>query len=109
MNDTDLATLQAHPQVLNAGPEADFTGTAALCACLDLLISTDTSIAHLSGALGKPTWILLHSNPDWRWLLDRVDSPWYPTARLYRQSGLYDWDGVFERVGADLGSWLCRA
>jgi hypothetical protein len=110
LSDADRATLQAHPDVLNAGPElADFADTAALCACLDLLITTDTSVAHLSGALGKPTWILLHSNSDWRWLLDRVDSPWYPTTRLYRQSRLYDWEGVFARVGSDVSALVGRA
>ena len=109
LDDTDRATLSAHPEVLNAGAElTDFADTAALCVCLDLLITTCTSFAHLSGALGKPTWILLASNADWRWLLDRDDSPWYPTARLYRQSRLYDWSGVFERVGADACTLLHR-
>ena len=62
----------------------------------------NTSIAHLAGALGTPVWVLLSSNPDWRWLLDRDDCPWYPTARLFRQSAHDDWDGVVERVGAAL-------
>ncbi len=66
--------------------ELDFVETAALCECLDLMISVDTSIAHLSAALGQKTWILLPYNPDCRWLLDRDDSPWYPSARLYRQA-----------------------
>src|SRR5262249_35422171 len=65
---------------LDAGPEA-FLDTAALIACCDLVVSVDTSVAHLAGAMGKPVWILLPHTPDWRWLLDRVDSPWYPTAR----------------------------
>ena len=82
--------------------ELGFVDTAALCACMDLVISVDTSIAHLSGALGRPTWILLSLIPDWRWLADRDDSPWYPTAKLYRQRTAGDWTAVFERVAADL-------
>lgn len=76
----------------------DFTETAAVIACLDLVISVDTSVAHLAGALGKPVWILLPFSPDWRWMLGREDSPWYPTARLFRQTEMGDWQGVIERV-----------
>ena len=65
---------------------------------LDLVISVDTSIAHLAGALGKPVWVLLTYVPDWRWLLDRDDSPWYPTARLFRQNNFRDWGHVIARV-----------
>ena len=64
----------------------DFAETAALLSCLDLVITVDTSVAHLAGALGRPTWVLLPFAPDYRWLLDRDDSPWYPTLRLFRQS-----------------------
>lgn len=80
----------------------DFADTAALCECLDLVVAVDTSVAHLSAALGKRTWILLPFAPDWRWLLDRDDSPWYPTARLYRQERIDDWGGALARLGADL-------
>src|SRR5262249_21305931 len=80
----------------------DFADTAALVACCDLVISVDTSVAHLAGAMGKPVWILLPYTPDWRWLLDREDSPWYPTARLFRQSRPGNWDDVFARVAAEL-------
>jgi tetratricopeptide (TPR) repeat protein len=80
----------------------DFTDTAALCECMDLVISVDTSVAHLSGALGQKTWVLLAFSADWRWLTDRDDSPWYPTMRLFRQRSLGDWHGVFERVAAEL-------
>jgi len=80
----------------------DFSDTAALCQCLDRVITVDTSVAHLSAALGKPTWVLLAFSADWRWLTNRDDSPWYRTARLFRQSAPGDWDGVFERVGAEL-------
>ena len=76
----------------------DFADTAALCANLDLVISVDTSVVHLAGALGKPVWILSRHDGCWRWLLDRDDSPWYPTARLFRQKTPGDWDGVVARV-----------
>ena len=76
----------------------DFADTAALMSQLDLVISVDTSVAHLAGALGRPVWVLLPFVPDWRWLLDRDDSPWYPTARLFRQTDTRDWRDVVERV-----------
>jgi Flp pilus assembly protein TadD len=81
---------------------ADFTDTAALCAAMDLVVTVDTSIAHLAGALGKPAWILLPANADWRWLLAREDSPWYPHARLIRQQPGEAWNAVLARVRADL-------
>jgi hypothetical protein len=77
----------------------DFADTAAAIARLDLVITVDTAVAHLAGALGKPVWVLLPFAPDWRWLLGREDSPWYPTARLFRQTRPGDWPGVFARVG----------
>jgi tetratricopeptide (TPR) repeat protein len=80
----------------------DFTETAALVGCLDLVITVDTSMAHLAGALGCPTWILLPYRPDWRWLLDREDSPWYPTARLFRQTETREYGSVLDRVRAEL-------
>lgn len=76
----------------------DFSDTAALCACLDLVISIDTSVAHLSAGLGRPTWILLPYSAAWRWLLDRDDSPWYPSAVLFRQTQVDDWSGVCARL-----------
>jgi tetratricopeptide (TPR) repeat protein len=80
----------------------DFSDTAALIEQLDLLITVDTSTAHLAGALGKPVWILNRHDTCWRWLRDRGDSPWYPTAKLYRQERPGDWDGVVARVRRDL-------
>jgi tetratricopeptide (TPR) repeat protein len=80
----------------------DFAATAALCECLDLVITVDTSLAHLSGALGQRTWVLLSFVPDWRWLLDRADCPWYPGMKLYRQQTAGDWSTVFARVASDL-------
>lgn len=84
----------------------DFADTAALIEQLDLVVSVDTSIAHLAGALGKPVWILLCYDSCWRWLTQRSDSPWYPTARLYRQERPGDWDGLVEKVRQDLDVWL---
>jgi tetratricopeptide (TPR) repeat protein len=80
----------------------DFADTAALISRLDLVISVDTSVAHLAGALGRPVWILLPHTPDWRWLLGRSNTSWYPAARLYRQAAPDDWDEVVVRVKADL-------
>lgn len=78
--------------------QKDFADTAAIVANLDLVISIDTAVAHLAGALGKPLWVLLHHAPDWRWLLGREDSPWYPTARLFRKSTAEDWQAVVQRM-----------
>lgn len=90
--------LQSHG-IAHFGEElADFADTAALCASMDLVISVDTSVAHLAGALGRPVWIMLPFSPDWRWLLDRDDSPWYPGARLFRQHATGDWSTVFAQV-----------
>jgi hypothetical protein len=72
----------------------DFADTAALTAALDLVISVDTSVVHLAGALGRPVWVLSRHDGCWRWLLDRADSPWYPSARLFRQTTPGDWDPV---------------
>ena len=82
----------------------DFSDTAALIENLDLVISTCTSVLHLSAALGKETWVLLSNVPDWRWLLDREDSPWYPSIRLYRQAVIGDWASVLNKVKSDLNS-----
>jgi Flp pilus assembly protein TadD len=80
----------------------DFADSAALMANLDLLISVDTSPAHLAGAIGRPDWVLLQHFPDWRWMLDREDSPWYPTMRLFRQEIAGDWRQPIERVAGEL-------
>lgn len=83
------------------GPDA-FIDTAAVMKCLDLVITSDTSIAHLAGALGVPTWVALKYVPDWRWLLDRTDSPWYPTIRLFRQKERNNWEAVFDEMNHEL-------
>jgi hypothetical protein len=80
----------------------DFADTAALISALDLVISIDTGVAHLAGALGKPTWVLLPFVPDWRWFTDRTDSPWYPTMRLFRQPALGDWSAPIDLVSREL-------
>ncbi|MSP49870.1 MAG: tetratricopeptide repeat protein [Alphaproteobacteria bacterium] len=87
----------------DVGPALDdYADTAAAISALDLVITTCTSVAHLAGALGKPVWVLLRRTPDWRWLLDRDDSPWYPTARLFRQRRPGDWPDVVARVAQAL-------
>ncbi len=84
----------------------DFTDTAAVMMNLDLVVTSDTAIAHLAGALGVPVWVALRFIPDWRWLLDRNDSPWYPTMRLFRQDSRGDWQGVFRRIEAAIGQQM---
>ncbi len=82
-----------------------FAETAALVSQLDLVITIDSSVAHLAGALGKPTWLLVAFAPDWRWLLDRDDSPWYPTMRLFRQPAIRDWADPITRLTAAMRAW----
>jgi tetratricopeptide (TPR) repeat protein len=103
----DADFLRTRTDVLHLGDEFEsFSDTAAVIANLDLVISVDTSVAHLAGALGRPVWILLPFTPDWRWLLDRDDSPWYPTARLFRQTETREWPSVMERVRSELRQWI---
>ena len=99
----DKATLLQRAEIVDLTTDlTDFAETAALVSCLDLVITVDTSIAHLAGALGLPTWILLPYMPDYRWLLDRDDSPWYPTVRLFRQTATREYPSVLERVRTGL-------
>jgi tetratricopeptide (TPR) repeat protein len=104
----DLAAWATMPQLLRP-PKAleSFQDTAALIGQLDLVITVDTSVAHLAGALGKPVWTFIHRYPDWRWMLERGDSPWYPVMRLFRQGLTETWKPVVERVAAELDG-LCR-
>ncbi|MDX2229458.1 MAG: tetratricopeptide repeat protein [Leptolyngbyaceae cyanobacterium bins.349] len=103
----DLDLLQAHPDVQDLRSQLhDFTDTAALIQQMDLIISIDTAVTHLAGALGKPTWLLLPLAPDWRWMCDRADSPWYPTLRLFRQSHYGDWQTVMAAVRQALAEKL---
>jgi ADP-heptose:LPS heptosyltransferase len=99
----DRAVLDERKTIVDLTADlADFAETAALISCLDLVITVDTSVAHLAGALGRPTWILLPYMPDYRWLLDRDDTPWYPTMRLFRQSEAREYAGVIARVRDEL-------
>jgi hypothetical protein len=103
VTEEDAALLEEHG-VLQLGQEfADFADTAAVIKMLDLLVTVDTSVAHLAGAMGQPVALLVPYSPDWRWMLDRTDSPWYPTMRLFRQSKSGDWEGVIELLGQELG------
>jgi Tfp pilus assembly protein PilF len=114
LRDEDAARMAARPDIVHFGSElADFADTAAVISRLDLVISVDTAVAHLAGAMGKPVWLLLPFTPDWRWLLGRDDSPWYPTARLFRQPRIGDWPSVIARVrealAASVRSGMSRA
>ena len=103
VRDADKGMLDSRTDIFNFSAQlTDFSDTAALCELMDVVISVDTSVAHLSGALGKPTWVLLPLVPDWRWLLDGETSPWYPSAKLFRQDKQGDWDGVLDRVRTEL-------
>jgi hypothetical protein len=92
--------------LVNLGPEvADFADTMAILEAFDLLVTVDTAVAHLAGAMGRPVWLALPFAPDWRWLLDRDDSPWYPTLRLFRQPAPRQWDPVVAEVARRLSEW----
>jgi hypothetical protein len=103
-----IAALHDRVPLSELGPELDvdgaFVDTAAIMMSLDLVITSDTSIGHLAGALGRPVWIALAYMPEWRWLRDRDDSPWYPTARLFRQSRPGEWNELFERMARELAA-----
>jgi len=99
----DKATLKERDDIIDLTQHlSDFVDTAALITCLDLVVTVDTSVAHLSAALGQRTWILLPQTPDYRWLLDRDDSPWYPTAKLFRQGESREYESVLARVRTEL-------
>src|SRR2546425_1153985 len=104
VRESETALLASRADVRHLGDELeDFADTAALIELLDLLVTVDTSVTHVAGAMGKPVWILLPFNPhDWRWMLDREDSPWYPTARQFRQSANGDWASVIRQLNEEL-------
>jgi tetratricopeptide (TPR) repeat protein len=105
ITDADRQTLLDNPDIRQfAGELRDFGDTAAVCECLDLVITMDTSLTHLAGALNKAAWVLVPFDSDWRWLMDREDSPWYPTVRVFRQKSRGDWAGVFAEVAGQLGA-----
>jgi hypothetical protein len=101
-----LAELAGKFPVLDLAPQLDmgsaFTDTAAVMSNLDLVVSSDTAAAHLAGGLGVPVWLAVAQSPEWRWLLEREDNPWYPTMRLFRQRAVGDWSDVFTRMKQDL-------
>ncbi len=99
----DAGAVEVLGETLDAGPDA-FVDTAAVMQSLDLVVTSDTSVAHLAGALGRPVWVALRHVPDWRWLLHRPDSPWYPTMRLFRQTTRGDWTGVFDAIAEALAA-----
>ncbi len=103
IRDADRAALAARPDIA-VWDEAlsDFADTAALCQSMDLVISVDTSVAHLAGALGRPVWLMLPYDPDWRWGLHSGATPWYPRMRIYRQAQRRDWNDPLERMAQDL-------
>jgi ADP-heptose:LPS heptosyltransferase len=105
--ETVFYSLQPQPKADDlvtdlAGLIGDYADTAALLSQLDLIISVDTSVAHLAGALGHPVWLLLPHAPDWRWLAQRSDSPWYPSMRIFRQPVAGDWSSVLKEVSENL-------
>jgi Flp pilus assembly protein TadD len=114
IRDQDRAVLAGRPDIIDLTDQlADFSDTAALVSCLDLVISVDTSVVHLTGALGISVWTLLPFNPDWRWLLNRDDSPWYSSMRLFRQPKRDDWasvvDGVRRALEERVAAWRSGA
>ncbi len=108
-----LAALAGRFPVTDLGSKLDeasgpFMDTAAVLKCLDLVVTSDTALAHLAGALGVPVWVALPFIPDWRWLMHREDSPWYPTMRLFRQSERGNWPAVFERIAGEVKKLLAQ-
>ena len=104
----ELAALRrANAHLLDASPFLDdFADTAAAIAALDLVLCVDTSVAHAAGAMGAKVWTLIAFSPDWRWLLDRDDTPWYPSMRLWRQPHMGNWGAVMADVRTALGSLI---
>jgi hypothetical protein len=101
--DRDRSVLSRHPAVHDHSADlTDFAETAALIEALDLVISIDTAVAHLAGGLGKPVWVMLPHVAEWRWLRGRADSPWYPSARLFRQPVPGDWAGLTDAIATAL-------
>ncbi len=104
---SQIGSYWGRAPLLNLGPELrDYGDTMAVVENLDLLVTVDTSVLHLAGAMGKPAWVMLPYAPDWRWLLDREDSPWYATLRLFRQSAAREWPEVMTRIAAEVMALL---
>ena len=106
LRDADREVLHGLPNLIHLGDDVrDFADTAAIISLLDVVVSVDTAVAHLAGALGKPVVILLPHAADFRWMRDRDDTPWYPTAKLLRQPAFGDWDSVIARLPDELRQW----
>ena len=109
LRESDASALAANPQIRHFGEQLrDFSDTAALCELMTAVVCVDTSVAHLSAALGRPTHILLSYVTDWRWLSKRTDSPWYASARLYRQDLPGNWGSALDALRSDLSAGLNR-
>jgi ADP-heptose:LPS heptosyltransferase len=104
----ELAALPTGALLDLSAELTDFSETAGAMMNLDLIIAVDTAVVHLAGSLARPTWVMLPFAPDWRWMIGREDSAWYPTLRLYRQSAPSDWDSVITRVAADLAALVAQ-
>ena len=105
VREVDRAVLEVS-SIRHYGDELnDFTDAAALCELMDLVVSVDTSVAHLAGAIGKTTLVLLPYAPDWRWLLNRNDSPWYECVKLYRQDETREWEAALRFIRNDMAEW----
>jgi len=103
LREGDKEALLQHPEIRWFGEDLnDFSDTAALCELMDVVVSVDTSVAHLAGALGKTAWVLIPFSPDWRWLLDRKDSPWYPSIKLFRQEEMGNWSSALKSIESEL-------
>jgi ADP-heptose:LPS heptosyltransferase len=109
-----LQSVEFRDRIHVPDPELDggadgFVDTAAVVSLLDLVITSDTGLAHIAGALGRPVWMALNYAPDWRWLLARADTPWYPTLRIFRQSRPREWRSVFASMADQLQRRLAPA
>ena len=103
----DIELIHDHPEIIDSSDQLqDFSDTASLCDLMDLIITVDTSVAHLSGALGKSTWVLVPHNPDFRWFVDRQDSPWYPSIKLFRQNSFHDWNQTLAELSLELKKFI---
>jgi tetratricopeptide (TPR) repeat protein len=110
LRDDEMDILENDSRIIHIGEDLhDFDDTAAVLSMMHLVISVDTAVAHLAGAMGKSVWILLPAAPDWRWMLDRIQNPWYPTGRLFRQARAGDWDSTIERVRHELARLVAAA
>jgi tetratricopeptide (TPR) repeat protein len=110
LRDDDIQILADDTRILHLGEDLhDFDDTAAVMSMLHLVITVDTAVAHLAGAMGKSVWVMLAATPDWRWMLDRIQNPWYPTGRLFRQARPGDWDSTVERVRHELARLVAAA